>query len=198
MSIKNIEVDENIISLSDAKEYMATVLEIVEWGLHMDTIRTYQRRFGGHVDEEGVVVEYEDDETGRIMSANVHYYLRDDEHACLRFGRYNGHPDYHGSDLPFYGTAEDAADFLCGWIAERWREDQDDCFELTEEQKRDGYIPHEMSVSARKRVTESVIKAARRYAVKIAKAQRECERENAKAAAAKAKAAKAKTLKKAV
>ena len=194
MSNKNIEVGENIISLAEAKVYMATVLDIVEWGVHYDTIRTYQRRFGGRVEEEGVVVEFEDDSTGRVKSANVHYYLRDDEHACLRFGRDNGHPDYHGSDIPFYGTAEDAADFLCGWLAECWREDQDDCFELTEEQKRDGYIPHEMSVSARKRLTEVVLAAARRYAVQVTKARRECERENANAAKVKT----AKRLKKAV
>jgi hypothetical protein len=190
---KRIEVGENIISLSEAKEYMAEVLDILEWGVQYDTIRTYQRRQGGYVWEEGIVVEYEDS-NDRTKSANVHYYVREqgDEHdsgkACLRFGRYCGKEGYESSDMPFYGTAEDAADFLYGWLKEREREDEDEYFELTEEQKNDGYIPHELSLSARRRLREVVGKAARRYALEIERAKKECEAINAK----KAKACKIK------
>ena len=196
---KNLEVGENIISLSEAKEYMAQVLDILEWGLQYDTIRTYQRRQGGCVWEEGIVVEYED-ENDRTKTANVHYYVREqaDEHgdgkACLRFGRYCGEHGYESSDMPFYGTAEDAADFLSGWLKEREREDEDDYFHLTKEQENDGYIPHELSLSARKRMREVVGKAARRYALQIERAKQECERANA----INAKKAKASKIKKAV
>lgn len=188
------KVGENIISLSEAKDYMAEVLDILEWGLHYDTIRTYQRRQGGYVWEEGIVVEYKNDDSGRTKSANVHYYVRtqDDDHeagkACLRFGRDNGEYGYSSSDIPFYGTAEDAADFLSGWLKEREREDEGEYFELTDEQKNDGYIPHELGLSARKRMMSVVGKAARRYAMEIEKARRECEKYNAK----KAKACKIK------
>lgn len=195
-----INVGENTMSVPEAKVYLEKVLDIVEWGLyHHDDIRTYQRRQGGYVWEEGIVLEFDaDDGTGIKKTANIHYYVQtqpdshDEGVACLRFGRSDGRPGYHESNMPFYGSAEDAADFLCGWLAERDREEQDEYFELTEEQKRDGYIPHEMSVSARKRVTGIVLEAARRYAREKAKFERECERINA------ANVAKAKKINKAV
>ena len=187
---KRIEVGENRLSVSEAREYMTEVLDIVEWGVRSDTIRTYQRRYAGTVCEEGICVEYEDDETGRTMTANVHYYVQGEDWACLRFGRDEGKPGYAGSDLPFYGTAEDAADFLTGWLAERWRESEDDYFRLTDEQKHDGYIPHELGVSARRRMAERLREAARRYAEERARRERERECKNMKAAKAVAKAAK--------
>lgn len=198
MSIREMKVGENIVSVSEAKAYMAKVLEIVEWGMRpYYDVQTYQRRHGGVVCEEGIVIEfYMDDGSGITQKANIHYYVRtqpdanDDGLACLRFGRDCGKYGYESSDLPFYGTAEDAADFLCGWLEEREREDEDADFHLTKEQENDGYVPHELSVSARKRMQENVLAAARRYAVQAAKARRECERENAKRAKAKAKVAK--------
>lgn len=183
-SINEMTIGENRLNVNEAKAYLAEVLNIVEWACPHDDIRTWQRRFGGEVQEEGITVEYDNESGEAVPSASISYYVQCGDVACLRFKRNSGRGE-EGSDLPFYGTAEDAADFLTGWLRERVLLDEYD-YEPTKAELRDGYVPHEMGAAARRRVTERVREAAIRYRAKREAARREQAMEKASKKKAKA------------
>jgi hypothetical protein len=115
---KKIIMPENIMTIAEAKEYLAKLLAIVEAEDHGHvTVRTYQDRHLGAIWGEGVVVDctFGSGDGTFLDCASIHYYVRHHEDggkACLRRG-YREDGEIR-ADVPFHGCVEDAAEeILC-------------------------------------------------------------------------------------
>lgn len=109
------KIDENYMTIAEAKAFVKEVCAIVEreydggWA-----VRTYQHRVRGKVWQEGVSVDldYDEGQGTFINTRTISYGVRchEDDIAFIRKQSMDG--NYIGENVPFFGTAQQAADYL--------------------------------------------------------------------------------------
>jgi hypothetical protein len=120
---------EHYMTVAAARRYMDEVLQIVENELNgFSSLRTYQERHGGYVWGEGVTIDCDMEEGNGTFfkTRSICYNVRSQEGKLAYIRRMSTNDRGYGDNLPFMGTAKEAADYLLEPYRAYFHEDEED------------------------------------------------------------------------